>query len=410
MMEIVKKNILSVICGVIALAALIASVWPLGSFVGELQTDLDTRKGAYDALLGLKNKGRTLPVLKLESTQAEPLVQFPNAETIKRGESATDSVAQESKNMLEAAVTLNQHQLLVAGSLPAPSEPLRYKFRQEYQVRVKNLPDELLNAGRPPSPESIKEAQTELWESEFKSNIIMLNGKEANLPEVQAEYEIASARLPDQLRLSIAREKSVYVDENAIGKVPGIEGVGAPDPVNIWSAQLSLWVHEDLFNAIADANAGRPIVDAPIKRLVRLDVPQSFTQNIKPGEVVATSTDPSAPLPKSFAGSVTGRVSNPLFDVVTFKLSLHVNATQVPEILSVFNRSRLINVLRMDIDAVDALAQLKQGYYYGTAPVVQIDLDGEILYLRSWTVAFMPERIRSGLGIGNPAAPVEAAE
>jgi len=406
-MEFVKKNILSVICGVIALIAIITSFWPLGGFTSDLQKELDARADAYRTLSELQKKPRSLPVLKLESTEAAALKQFPNEATITRGETATAAVAQESKTMLAAAVELNKRSLLVAGSLPAPSEPLRYRFRQDYQVRMKNIAEEMLNAGRPPLPDAIKEAQDLLWENEFKDKVTMLNGKETDLPEVQADFAIAAAKVPDLLRQRVATERSIYVDESAITSVAGIAGGGAPDPVSIWSAQLSLWAHEEVFGAIAEVNDSRSIVDAPIKRLLKIDVPLLFTQASKPGEAVVAS-DPAAALPKSFAVSVSGRTSNALFDVLNLKLILYVDATRIPEILATMSRNRFFNVLKLNIDGVDALVEAKSGYFYGNAPVVQLEMDAELLFLRAWTLDYMPEKIRRDLGIAPPPSVTEA--
>ena len=51
-MEIVKKHILSVICGVVALVALVLAFWPLGSMKETAQSQFDSRASRYQQLRG----------------------------------------------------------------------------------------------------------------------------------------------------------------------------------------------------------------------------------------------------------------------------------------------------------------------------------------------------------------------
>ena len=57
-MELVKKNIVSVVCGVVAIAAIVASFFPLGGYVEELQGALNKSKTDYSSLDTLRNRER----------------------------------------------------------------------------------------------------------------------------------------------------------------------------------------------------------------------------------------------------------------------------------------------------------------------------------------------------------------
>ncbi len=57
-MEIVKKNILSIICGVIALLAVVALFWPISGMYADAQTVLDGRKKAFTDIVSLKQSPR----------------------------------------------------------------------------------------------------------------------------------------------------------------------------------------------------------------------------------------------------------------------------------------------------------------------------------------------------------------
>ena len=81
-MEIVKKNILSIICGVVALLALVAVfVYPLDGFYEKLSQEAKQRADVQAKVQGLRNKIRSLPVFDLDNAAVAPkLTQYPSAE------------------------------------------------------------------------------------------------------------------------------------------------------------------------------------------------------------------------------------------------------------------------------------------------------------------------------------------
>src|SRR5687768_16916548 len=107
MMDIVKKNILSIICGVIVLLAIIASVYPLGGYIEELDGKLKARQAVASEVDGMATKQRQLPVVDPDTTETQPLTTFPNDAIIKKGDEVTKQVAAESLKMRDAAVDLN---------------------------------------------------------------------------------------------------------------------------------------------------------------------------------------------------------------------------------------------------------------------------------------------------------------
>jgi hypothetical protein len=119
-------------------------------------------------------------------------------------------------------------------------------------------------------------------------------------------------------------------------------------------------------------------------------------------------TDPSQPLQFNYALSPTGRSSNPLYDVLTFKLSVIVDADRIPILLQALSRNRFITVCDMNVTAVDSGAEQVAGYIYGNRPVVQLDMQCEALFLREWTKQYMPPLVKTMLGIVDEPAPAPA--
>lgn len=100
-----------------------------------------------------------------------------------------------------------------------------------------------------------------------------------------------------------------------------------------------------------------------------------------------------------FAGSPTGRSSNALYDVVRFGFVVYLNAHRMLEFNNELSHNRFINVLQMDVVAVDRAADQAAGYWYGDAPVVKVTYDCEALFLRDWTKKWMPKEVKDRLGI-----------
>ena len=87
-------------------------------------------------------------------------------------------------------------------------------------------------------------------------------------------------------------------------------------------------------------------------------------------------------------GEPVGALAGGLFSAFTIKKEAQ------PKI-----ETNLITVLDMDVREVDLWADLRQGYYYGKAPVVRVDLELETVWHRDWTVPMMPQSVKSALGV-----------
>jgi len=315
--------------------------------------------------------------------------------------------------MREAAVKMNEHKLLVPQSLPMPpSQFQQYQFRDQYRdlllpAAQGALPKiaATMRGGVPPNAADVQKRAAEITEKITKEKLITVNGQPTNQQFVQQEVNDAISKLPQEMRQEMANKSLVYVNPDAFDFFQPISGPAAPEPYNIFAAQLSLWVQQDVAAAINECNKGsKNVIDAPVKRLIKIQVPAMF---IKAADV-PTSGDPDAAINKSLAYSPTGRVSNPLYDVVHFSLQVDVEGAKVNQFLHELSRNRFINTYNLNYNAVDAAERLGQGFVYGDKPVVNLQLDCEALFLRKWTVPLMPPTVKASLGITDqPAAPTE---
>lgn len=410
-MEIVKKNLVSIICGVVALLAFVAIFWPLGGYFSALQTQVDARKATNDTLTGLISKDRKLPIVDPVRIEQERLEQFPSKKAIEKGEEVTKQVADISNEMLKIAVDLNVHQPLLPDALPNPRDTAKFAFKDAYnRVMDDVIPNEILAAGMPPSRDEINNVATQKYEKEYKP-LIQSFGSANNEAEVKAKFENDTRRLDRELQQKVAQSRKIYMAPDAMQK--NLFGIAAADTDQIWWAQQALWVQLDVAHAIAATNASATnVTDAPVKNLVTLTIPMTYeglsssnAQMGEGGQAPAGPADGSAPLTKVFTNSPTGRVSNTLFDVMHFDLRVHVDAEQIPLFLAELSKNKLITVLNVQLGSVNAQEAESYGYFYGTKPVVQLDIQCEALFMRKWTEPLMPEKIKRLLGL-LPAAGV----
>src|SRR5947199_8304675 len=109
-MEIVKKNIVSIIFGLIAILAIVASFVPMSGKFEDLKTQLDKRKAKYEEAKQIIQKERELPVVVIGDTSAArtPLTVFPTPQITKMAQGYMDKLVSQSRSVFEAAVQVNR--------------------------------------------------------------------------------------------------------------------------------------------------------------------------------------------------------------------------------------------------------------------------------------------------------------
>lgn len=478
-MELVKRNILSIIFGVIALIALVALFVPLGGMEEEFQETLKKQAQLDENIRSLLQTPRMKPVIT-PGNQAEPLEVFPSRTIIEQAKGVTDEVREKSLKVFNTAVQINKqgHVVLVPGALPTPAHtPLRRSFRDAYVAVVTpgqkpplhdpnrkelgpwNIPDDILNAAMPPTDMEIAKAMEAEWKEKFEQRILVspappnsppgTPGQELNRPEIVEDFRQKMKQFPQNFRRERARQSPMYLEPAALSRAQNMDP-RAPNPPtdeDMWYAQMTLWIQQDVALAIKEMNKGSTsVLHSPVKHLGVLDVNQGFAMYELPtaqGDPYAAAAPAPAPamefapdgsvlppaapaastegeIPKVYTRAFTGRVCNPLYDVVHFRLVAVVDARHVRRLIQTLQQGRFITVLEADTKQLDLEAQRQQGYDYGSQPVVELSLTGEALFLREWTAhaanAPMPQEVKKKLGVqpkpaadGSTPAPTVAA-
>lgn len=450
-LEIVKRNLLSIICGVVALLAVAVVFFFIDGLFEELGTDLAKSKDTYGQLKQLNSEkgGFLMPTTGENQAEATPLPHFPTERQIIEGENIVKLMHEQAAKVQKTAREINEKQALYEGAFRG-SVPARFEFKRRYWAKFDEF-KKRLNATRAPLMLDMNAEKDRLWEEVWKKRIVVgAGGQAGNEAEVRADFENKVVPfLPDQMRLDWAERHSVYYignppnapvpDRSFDYHFPGIPPLTSremPDVVDIWIAQLSLWIQEDVVEAIVLANnaPGLPrskygnvsVSNAVVKRLIKIEIPREYVHNKgkmslmnaqnlmrTPGAMPSPDQciEEQPPGTKQFALSPTGRICNSIYDVMHFNVSVEVDARQFRTFLVALTRNRFIGIRSIDVLGVDRDKGQARGYVYGKDPVVQLTIKCETVFFRDWTVKWMPPAVQMLLRVPPPAdGPVAAGQ
>ena len=119
MADILKKNILSILCGVVVLIAVAAYFFFVtGLFHGDgsLEAKANERKEQYERLNTLVSKTRNLPVVDLDTPNPVPMQVFPTEAVIQAGEQVTKQLTSQAEAMEREAAKRNQRPPLLSAA------------------------------------------------------------------------------------------------------------------------------------------------------------------------------------------------------------------------------------------------------------------------------------------------------
>jgi hypothetical protein len=443
-MELVKKNIVSIVCGVIALVAIVLLFFPGSGFFQDLQAQLDQRKQDYSTIEKINRDGQNvrMPIVQPGVSEAPPLGQFPTNEAFKKGEELVAQMAKQSQGVMQKAIERNKRAPLVATAFPKPRGAALPEFKRLYHQRMRDGFRQQLRGTVPPNPTEVAAERERLWNEEWLPKVPVQGGQRVNENVVKEEFEEKVVpTLPDQLRVARSQAGAVYIHEPVaqggfmgsfdISKdIPRPETQQIPTLVDAWAAQLSLWVQEDVVATIVATNAARgpqSTTDRSIvKRLVKVEVTPAYITKAGPLPIAQANqaanaragqppVDPAleqaggaADLAKVYTVSPTGRVCNSLYDVIHFSFTVDVEADQYQAVLANLANNRFITVHGIDLLALDGARYQAAGLVYGPKPVVQMTVKAETIFFREWTKPLMPEPVQQLLGIP-PAQPGNGA-
>src|ERR1051325_3899653 len=117
-MDIVKKNMWSIVCGVVAILAVASTYYPLSGKFVELNAKLQTSADEERKIKSLIATNPNMPVVDPKSNEVKPLGMFPTERVIEMGKKVAGKVPAESENLAARALEITERKPLVPGALP----------------------------------------------------------------------------------------------------------------------------------------------------------------------------------------------------------------------------------------------------------------------------------------------------
>ena len=276
-----------------------------------------------------------------------------------------------------------------------------------------------VRGGMPPSDESLTD-QLQRRQDQFIATLRKADRKSLSDDEQQQlKNELRDKRL--QLYADAAVNLSFYADIDTLG-LPGspMEAGTPPSETSLFLWQWREWIIEDILRAAAAANKPyRSVSDAPVKRVLSIAVREDTLPKVAPPAADAPPPDAGAapaadaaaappvaippidlkaPVTYDFAKSITGRVSNNLYDVRTATVRMVVASSMLPEVLNAIARQNFMTVTGLEVSAADAFAAADEGFMYGGKPVCEVKLTVESIWMRPWLAKLMPKELRERKG------------
>lgn len=387
-----------------------------------------------------------------------------NRQLLNRYSEITSSIREDSEALKLRAREHNKksHDILMPELFPNPPEGggAMEVLPKQFHEKVLEAYGEILgsmNAGMPPAVADVQ-SQLEAERRQFLEQ--MMAKDETDSLSQEEEKQLAQQMTWERLEIykDRAGEISVYLSMDSLSP-PRFDRSSPPTLEELFGWQWRIWVLEEVADVVRSLNEGRAEPVNPIKRIEHIH----FSGLMEMTHMAGSAPPGGAPKPAPSGGrlgtggggpmrggggpsrgggpghgappgggkassspalavanappagstnydvSLSGRISNALYDVVNIHLTLVVETRAVPEILDAFAKQNFMNVIDLRITPVDAFDAIREGYFYGGENVASLELTLDTIWLRSWTSTFMPDVVRASLGIPLPPKQVNAS-
>ena len=439
----IRANVFIVIFGVVMIAALVALPMLSGKMNKGIQADVQERVSQRKKLETLEKTRVTIEGTNGPIVDQSALV---NQATIDAFRVRSESELEDAGRIVERAIQHNQkdRSVLMPELFPAPSAASRDVLPRRFHDALVQEYDRLLEdvrAGTPPEA-SVLEAQLIRNRQAFLVTRLQKDDGADLTPEETAQLNTALASARVNACAEAADRFSFYCAPEVLG-VPAFDGgvdySARLDELFMW--QWDLWVAQDILEAVAESDRSvESVRESPVKRIVFMEIGEPGV--LSSGAVTTTASGGSggggggglgmstggggrggggetsaapavnnaiAPNPKlevkrDYSLSPTGRGSNPIYDVREVQLSLIVETARLPEVFNAIAKRNFMTVVDAQVRPADPYEALSGGYFYGRAPVSEVDLVIETIWFREWIREKMPDELAARLGIWKPSA------
>lgn len=431
---------------VVPLGAYFAADW----FGSGVRAEADRKVKAYSSLASTLNAKVELPI---PGGDPLPLASLPTAETVEEYRQLLRELGGDADAVYDEARAFNagkgvdsKKPVVEAGVFPNYNLARIDTVRTPFYRAVQKAYADLLASARAGSPPDAAALVTvvQAAEKRFVQGELKQQDRTKLEPEQVKRLDDALGKARLGRCLDAAKQLSFYCDLSAFA-LPGDAEIQqlykkkedrAKHDSFLFDLQWKLWIAADVVSAIADANAGASVLQAPVKRLVRVAVQPVEAVAAAPsgeaapmGEAPADGGTPAegapaegavaqaeapkglgkpvidvrADAPRDFSKRLTGRVSNGVYDVRFAEVTFVAETARLPLVFNALAAQNFMTVTNVRIAPADPFAAARSGFIYGNAPVSEVTATLETVWLREFTAPSMPEAVRTALGIQSEA-------
>lgn len=309
----------------------------------------------------------------------------------------------------EGPLTSKPRTLLLDKVLPKPTKAQAINFKDAYAKAFDELKVRLRGRDKPTAKEIADKRL--LVQPKLATNVDLGPwgpAEEAESGGARSKKERAfSEVLKENARTmaadAVARGIRMYVADNAIGKQNKIFTVDVPGDVEIWQAQMSLWIQQDFVGILSRFNDDRVaqlekdgksdrlwVAYMPVKHLLALRIDNKLGKG------------GGSNLAKTWAVSFTGLNNDDKMFRVPLQLELVVEESSLVELMDRICRAGFFTPIGVAYDAVKP-NPLHEEYIYGEEPIVKAVIDLEAYYFRSVFEEWIPQTLKPILKKPNAA-------
>jgi hypothetical protein len=398
-MDFVKKNLLIVIstaAAVLALAILGLGIFQVGStqeLLGKAQQLMENVNTVLKGVPVTTPDNLTINLIPTEKAVSE--VKDLELKYRDQGYQVLQGALEENIGY-DPKTKTSRRQLILDGVFPkSVTEDLPFKFPYQYKEAIARLVAKMKAGVIPGEKEILAERERTAQEYRLASANARGGtrgstgrGRTAVIREDQIEME-AYLRAADQR----ASQIKVYCDPlKALDIIPDLYSRNSgipPLPEDMWWAQLSYWLQDDIASAVAAANASaKDVRESVVKQIQKI--------RMMHGYIVASETsnrmefvgfDELQGAPDSFTGLGSGKY----FDVLRFQIDMVIDARRIPEFV---NAMYLQSHYLLYMWKVEAMATVQTGtagfdknqslLRFGPNPVVRLTTWWEAYMIRDF--------------------------
>ncbi len=466
----VKEHVLVVVFCATIVAALAGGWFGSAGFNETVRGKAEEQARRYGELASAENGNITLSLPgATEPFSGKGVI---NAAVVEQYSRAIGVLSEDAGKIQRAALTRNLNgrapydaKSPVAKFLPqvnaAKASLLRYDAQAFFAAEYARLLAEV-HTGAAPSPAEVM-ARLEASRLNFINQDLRKPDAASLTPEekTKLDQKLGSDRigLLESAALGVSffcdpADLSIPTEAAAKGLNPDASQLGSYEQT-LFDWQWRFWITEDLLHAFYDANQDGakelvPELRAPVKQVLSLtiqpmsrggstssegdgsenastgnaaafgggdgggDAAASAPAEAKPAErpaLGAPQVDTSTEAARDYGKSFTGRASNGIYDVRRVTVVFVAETAAIPAVLDAISKENFMTVLDLSLAPADAFAAAAQGFAYGLEPVSTVTLELETVWFREWTAFYMPESVRTSLGITSvTAATAESAD